>query len=808
MRQIRIYGILILVALLTTIYVLSNSGRFHIVDEVSMYAVTESLALRGEVDTNAIAWTQWVNSPGEVLGAFGPDGQVFSKKGPALSFLAAPWYLLLHLFRYFNIHVGQLQATLLFNAFVTAATAAVLWLTVLRLGYGDRTGMALGLLFGLATIAWPYAKQFFGEPLSALALLTTFYGLLAWRQDGRKRWLALAGLAAGAVLATVNAHAVLVAVLLVWSVADRLLSRDPERTRSGLSGMALFVVPILVTGVLLVAYNLIRFGSPLDTGYHFESGEGFTTPIWQGLWGLLFSPYRSVFLHTPLFIASVLAFVPFFRRNRSEAIAIASLSASLILLYSAWWMWWGGFAWGPRFLVPLTPFWVLLLAPVVQGLAMGSWRPPRRSESGAGHSTAAFVLFWVTAALAAVSLVVQVGAVSMNFVNYEILLRGLYPTDWNNPLAYGPPAQSLGALFDSPVFGQFRLMAQNLVGNTDVAWLWADGTVLWLVVLTGAAAVVTLVSLLIIWWVLLEDGEGGGGWHMSMPTVVLVVVLPIVVTATWIGEVGRDPIYGVVGEGYRAIVDDICKVADSSDAFVNVVPTGYQIPMNWVAGACSLPLPTFGYATDSAEHPEALAVLDRLMQDHDHLFFVTYGVQPNDPDNTVERWLGTNAFKSEDTWYGDYRLVQYATPLRLTGVEERPINQALLGKQAEQVTILSSRAPSVASTGEPIPIQIAFQLEAPTTQNLRWFVQLLGAGNIPLAQLDTGPEDNYTTFASLPAREALVEKAGLMVPSNTPQGEYRLIAGLYNPDAGGARLVTVAGPDFVDLGTVRVVPGE
>ena len=290
--------------------------------------------------------------------------------------------------------------------------------------------------------------------------------------------------------------------------------------------------------------------------------------------------------------------------------------------------------------------------------------------------------------------------------------------------------------------------------------------------------------------------------------VVLVVVLPIVVTATWIGEVGRDPIYGVVGEGYRAIVDDICKVADSSDAFVNVVPTGYQIPMNWVAGACSLPLPTFGYATDSAEHPEALAVLDRLMQDHDHLFFVTYGVQPNDPDNTVERWLGTNAFKSEDTWYGDYRLVQYATPLRLTGVEERPINQALLGKQAEQVTILSSRSPSVASTGEPIPIQIAFQLEAPTTQNLRWFVQLLGAGNIPLAQLDTGPEDNYTTFASLPAREALVEKAGLMVPSNTPQGEYRLIAGLYNPDAGGARLVTVAGPDFVDLGTVRVVPGE
>ncbi len=880
MRHTRTYGILILVALLTVIYVLSSSGRFHIIDEVSMYAVTESLALRGEVDTNAIAWTQWVNSPGEVLGAFGPDGQVFSKKGPAPSFLAVPWYLLLHLFSFLNIRIGQLQGTLLFNAIVTAWTAAMVWLTALRLRYRDRTGLALGLLFGLATIAWPYAKQFFGEPLRALALLTCFYGLLTWRQDGRARWLVIAGVGAGAALATVNAHAVLIAVLLLWFMVDWVRSGRAWRGRFGLSGLGAFVIPIAVTGVLLVAYNLIRFGSPFDTGYHFESGEGFTTPIWQGLWGLLFSPYRSLFLHTPLFIASVCAFVPFYRRHRSEALAIGALSAVLVLMYSAWWMWWGGFAWGPRFLVPLTPFWVLLLAPVVEGLETGAWRLPRaalphgrgsdragravaaaraavdraalphgrgsdragnvsdpsRAPSRAGdaeiaapspahpltrspaHLYAAFALFWLTAVLAAVSLVVQVGAVTMNFVNYEIALRAIYPTDWSNPLAFGPPAQGLGALLDSPVFGQFRLMAESLTANTDLAWLWADGTVLWLVVITGAAAVVTLGSLLIIWSVLLEDGAengagggavgGIGGWRMSAPTVLLTALLPVVVIGAWLGEVSRDPLYGTAGEGYRAIVADMCAEANSSDAFVNVVPTGYQIPMNWMPGDCLFALPTFGYATDSGQHPETQTVLQRLMQQHDRFFFVTYGVQPNDPDNTVERWLGANAFKAEDAWYADYRLLQYATPLRLSGVEEQPINQALLGKQAEQVTIVSARAPSVAPAGEPIPIEINFRLEAPTTQNLRWFVQLLSAENIPLAQLDTGPDDNYTTFASLPAREPLVERAGLLVPDNTPEGEYRLIAGLYNPDAGGARLVTIGGPDWVEIGSVRVVRGE
>ena len=250
------------------------------------------------------------------------------------------------------------------------------------------------------------------------------------------------------------------------------------------------------------------------------------------------------------------------------------------------------------------------------------------------------------------------------------------------------------------------------------------------------------------------------------------------------------------------------RLQPTCDAFVNVVPTAYQIPMNWLPGACPDGVPTYGYATDSLKHPETEPVLQQLQTEHDRLFFATFGVQPNDPDNTLERWLGTNAYKATDTWYDDFRLVQYATPVRLTGVEEKSIGQVLFGKQAEQVTIMAVRSPSVAPVGKPIPIEITFRLEAPTTQNLRWFVQLLSGQNIPLAQLDTGPDDNYTTFSSLPAREVQVEKAGLLVPANTPEGEYRLIAGLYNPDAGGARLVTVEGQDWVELGTVRVVKGE
>ena len=45
MQRIRLFGILLLMALLVCVYTLTSSGRFHIVDEVSLFAVTESLAL-------------------------------------------------------------------------------------------------------------------------------------------------------------------------------------------------------------------------------------------------------------------------------------------------------------------------------------------------------------------------------------------------------------------------------------------------------------------------------------------------------------------------------------------------------------------------------------------------------------------------------------------------------------------------------------------------------------------------------------------------------------------------------------------
>ncbi len=81
---------LTLATLLFTLYLITGSGGFHIIDEVSLYSVTDNLARVGAWDTDAIAWSQWINSQAEVLGAWGDDGHVYSKKGVARPWLMSP----------------------------------------------------------------------------------------------------------------------------------------------------------------------------------------------------------------------------------------------------------------------------------------------------------------------------------------------------------------------------------------------------------------------------------------------------------------------------------------------------------------------------------------------------------------------------------------------------------------------------------------------------------------------------------------------------------------------------------------------
>jgi hypothetical protein len=285
----------------------------------------------------------------------------------------------------------------------------------------------------------------------------------------------------------------------------------------------------------------------------------------------------------------------------------------------------------------------------------------------------------------------------------------------------------------------------------------------------------------------------------------LAVLLPVLLVAVWLGEVGHNPHYGDPALGYRAIIQEICRQADGDEAVVTVAPFAYQIPMNWLGAECDVILPLYGYAPNSMEFPEADMALRSVLQEYNRIWFVTGGLPPNDPENTVERWLATHAYKANDSWYDDFRLLDYATPTQLRNAPLTPLNVTLVGAGTSQITVSSARVSSLSQPGRVLPVEIFYRLAHQNVDDLRWFVQLLRPEGYPAALLDTGPEDGYLPFSALPANTELVERAGLLLPDNLPPGRYELIAGLYNPAQEGApRLRAADGSDFVRIGSVVV----
>ncbi len=750
---------LTLAVILFTLYLITGAGRFHIIDEVSLYSVTENLVRRGAWDTDQIIWSQWVNSPAEVLGAWGKDGHVYSKKGvaPALSF--TPMRLLA---RYLP-GVGLLQTTFLSSAWLTIATALLLWSTAKRLGYGNTTGMILALIYGVATLAWPYATHLFGEPLSALALITALWALVSMKAARRIRYSVILGGALGVAVAT-NAVYVLLFPLfgLAWLYTLYPQSPLPTKARQnpffrtiikhGLS----ISVPLLITAIFLLWYNWFRFGHVLDTGYHFEAGEGFNGPLGAGLYGLLLSPYRGIFFHQPLTFLSLIGLPLFWRRHRQVAMLTGGVVILLILIFSKWWIWWGGFAWGPRFLVPLAPYLVLWIAPTLDAM--------RR---------------WIVGSLVAISAGVQFLAVSANYVLWEIELRSLYPTDWNDPLRFGAPA-TVNPLH-SPVFGQLYLLARGQWQDVlDFAW-WQPHHIFWWVPLIGLALILTGIWLLI---------KPRAQHRLALAASLAAVV--ILFTGRTLQAYAQDSHYGEPNQGYRAILQELSDVSRPQDTLVTVAPYHYHIPMNFYDG----PLPILGFATEPTLHPESERLLSWALARKGTIHLITAGLPPEDPANGVERWLNERAYRADDRWFNDFRLLHYGTTPPIISLP----TDVTWGLHPELILKAAQISTLTARPGDVITLQLTW-LQKGAGQSRRLFVQLLPADPPPVAQYDSAfPTDQW------PPNQRQTTRVGLWIPPETPAGKYTLIVGWYQSESG--ERLPVNGADFYPLTTITVTESE
>ena len=78
---------------------------------------------------------------------------------------------------------------------------------------------------------------------------------------------------------------------------------------------------------------------------------------------MTFHPMLGLFWESPVLLFSIIGAVFLFleRRYRMEAILVIGIIVSYLVIMSGYYMWWGGYSLGPRHIIPVLPFFCVLL---------------------------------------------------------------------------------------------------------------------------------------------------------------------------------------------------------------------------------------------------------------------------------------------------------------------------------------------------------------------------------------------------------------------------------------------------------------
>lgn len=608
-----------LLLFLFSAYLLTYSGSLHSSDGQAMFSVAESLVRRGDYDTNQIRWM------GLQQGTFGPDGELYCRKGLGTSLLAVPlaWLgLVVPLW-------GVVQSAMLLSVIITALTGLLVFLYVRRLGYSPHTGLIAGLVFGLATMAWPYSKYLFSEPLSGLSLMAAVYCLLYLDSPERGspvlKPALLSGCFVGLAIATRFANAVLIPVFLGAMLA--YLLREGEITgRTSLRSKAVhalsmtwrelcaFALPLLPWTIVICGYNYLRFANPFTTGYLPQ--ESFSAPWITGILGLLMSPGRGILLYCPVLLALIPALPRFLRRHRLEGIVLLVISLSYVLLYGKWFMWHGGFAWGPRFLVPVLPLVVTMLAPLIETLE--------------GKRMAAFC------ALAVVSMLVQMVGLSVHFVHHQeaLLETGLPLYD---PITFFHPRYS-------QLWGTLGFLRPE---NLDFAWVRTSPRMA-----VDALSLAIAVALLgLSAWALVSQLRPS---HASQARkLYLFAILPLLVMAGTTVSLARYKDHA--HEDYVRMLRFLETSSQPGDVIVQNSPPETVILQNHYKGH----LPSYGlFEGEQLLSDDTRALLPRLAASHARFWLIPDSLAPS--ESSLDGWFLDRGYSPTHQSFGQERLTLYA----------------------------------------------------------------------------------------------------------------------------------------------------
>ena len=337
-------------------------------------------------------------------------GRYANTFGIGTAFTALPFYAALDLFadlasnRMLWYYGAKEIASLL-----TAGAVVCIFLAMRR--FVPPLPAALGALaFGLGTCAWTLSSQALWQQTPFLFFLSLgAWCLFAAGQETTRRpaWALYCGAALG--MATLcrptGAIAVVcVGLYLLWLAPPRLLPRVLHSPGSAVAApgggsartgglrwppalppVFAYVLGGLPFALLLGAYNTYYFGNPFVFGQELGAPDRmqnagvtngmWSTPLAEGLAGILFSPSRGLLVYSPIlafgFVGAAMAWRD--PRRYAALIALQPIVLATLVVSAKHFDWWGGFSYGPRRLVQTGVLLTLLAIPVIARVVQTRW---------------------------------------------------------------------------------------------------------------------------------------------------------------------------------------------------------------------------------------------------------------------------------------------------------------------------------------------------------------------------------------------------------------------------------------------------
>jgi hypothetical protein len=306
------------------------------------------------------------------------NGHYYSDKaiGPAVigAILYAPIHWVQQIFHHPSQETVKMILTFLVIGIPSAIAGSLMYILCLYLS-GSRFGAYLvTLTIALGTMYLPYSVTFFSHQLTSSLLFSAFFMIFFLKEGTGLRkngYLFLIGLLLGWAVISEFPSALIVLVLVIYYLFVIRRNKDYRKLRSLLMPLLGGLIPIL----LQLVYDKICFGSFFSVGYSNLSDQYFSSSMSSGLMGIHLPNLRVLFymtLHPTLGLfwqspALLLAFVGavmifHLHRYRAEGILAIAIICAYFVMISGYYQWWGGYALGPRHIIPVLPFFCILLA--------------------------------------------------------------------------------------------------------------------------------------------------------------------------------------------------------------------------------------------------------------------------------------------------------------------------------------------------------------------------------------------------------------------------------------------------------------